>query len=92
LQFHPEVTHTPLGGEILRRFAVDICGARADWSPRATLDEQVERVRALVGERGRAVCALSGGVDSAGAAAIVHRAMGRRQTCIFVDTGLLRAG
>lgn len=92
LQFHPEVTHTPLGGEILRRFAVDICGARADWSPRATLDEQVERVRALVGERGRAVCALSGGVDSAVAAAIVHRAMGRRQTCIFVDTGLLRAG
>lgn len=92
VQFHPEVAHTAHGRDLLRNFVIDICQARADWSPTAVIDEQVERIREAVGERGRAICALSGGVDSAVAAALVHRAIGERQTCIFVDTGLLRDG
>ncbi|HEX8071400.1 MAG TPA: glutamine-hydrolyzing GMP synthase [Pyrinomonadaceae bacterium] len=91
VQFHPEVAHTPLGADILRNFVFGVCGARADWSAHSIIAEQVERVRAQVGA-GRAVCGLSGGVDSTVAAALVHEAIGERQTCIFVNTGLLREG
>ena len=91
VQFHPEVAHTPLGAQILRNFARDICQAEADWSAQAVIEEQVRKVGAQVGA-GRAVCGLSGGVDSAVAAALVHEAIGERQVCIFVDTGLLRDG
>lgn len=91
VQFHPEVVHTPCGAEILRNFAFNICHARPDWSAHSIITEQVERVRALVGE-GKVVCGLSGGVDSTVAAALVHEAIGDRQTCIFVNNGLLRDG
>ena len=91
LQFHPEVAHTPFGTQILQNFLFKVCGAPADWSPHAIINEQVERIRVKVGE-GRAVCGLSGGVDSTVAAALVHQAIGERQVCIFVDTGLLREG
>jgi GMP synthase (glutamine-hydrolysing) len=92
LQFHPEVAHTPLGAQVLRNFLIRVCQCRGDWSPRAVIDEQVGSIQKLLGENGRAVCGLSGGVDSTVAAAIVHQAIGERQTCIFVDTGLLREG
>ena len=91
VQFHPEVAHTPLGARVLRNFLFSVCGCRGDWSPEAVIEEQVARIRAKLGE-GRAVCGLSGGVDSTVAAALVHRAIGDRQTCIFVDNGLLREG
>ncbi len=89
IQFHPEVVHTPHGGEILTRFLRDITGCRENWSPASVIDEQVEAIRAQVGE-GRAICGLSGGVDSATAALLVHRAIGERLTCVFVDHGLMR--
>jgi GMP synthase (glutamine-hydrolysing) len=92
LQFHPEVAHTPLGGQILRNFLFDICGCRGDWSPSAVIAEQVSIVRDLVGAEGHVVCGLSGGVDSTVAAVLVHQAIGERQVCIFVDNGLLREG
>ena len=92
VQFHPEVAHTPLGAHVLRNFLFSVCGLRGDWSPEAVIEEQVERIRALLGDEGRAVSGLSGGVDSTVAAALVHRAVGDRQTCIFVDNGLLREG
>jgi GMP synthase (glutamine-hydrolysing) len=91
VQFHPEVVHTPLGAQVLNNFVLAICRARADWSPTAIIDEQVHKIRAEVGD-GRVVCGLSGGVDSTVAAALVHQAIGERQVCIFVDTGLLREG
>jgi GMP synthase (glutamine-hydrolysing) len=91
VQFHPEVTHTPLGVEILRNFVLDICQAHADWTPDSIINEQVNLIRAEVKE-GKVVCALSGGVDSTVAAAMVHQAVGERQTCIFVNTGLLKEG
>ena len=91
VQFHPEVAHTPMGAEILRNFVLGICRARGDWSARSIITEQVEQIRQQVG-LGRAVCGLSGGVDSTVAAALVHEAIGERQTCIFVNTGLLREG
>lgn len=91
VQFHPEVIHTPLGGKLLANFTQLICGACADWSPRAIIAEQIERIRTQVGN-GRVVCGLSGGVDSTVAATLVHQAIGERQTCIFIDTGLLREG
>ena len=91
VQFHPEVAHTPLGSQVIRNFLQKICHARADWSPRSIITAQVEKIRALVGD-GTAVCGLSGGVDSTVAAALVQLAIGERQTCIFVDTGLLRDG
>ena len=90
LQFHPEVAHTPLGAQILRNFLFNICGCKGDWTPAAAIDEQVERIRATLGETGRAICGLSGGVDSSVAAALVHRAVGDRQVCFFIDNGLLR--
>ena len=73
-------------------FLFSICGCRGDWSPKAVIEEQVGRIREVVGETGRVVCGLSGGVDSTVAAALVHQAIGERQTCIFVDNGLLRDG
>jgi len=91
VQFHPEVAHTEGGNEILANFVHRICGAEGSWTMEAFVDEAVAGVRAKVGE-GRAVCALSGGVDSAVAAELVHRALGDRLTCIFVDNGLLRQG
>jgi GMP synthase (glutamine-hydrolysing) len=91
LQFHPEVVHTEGGSELLRNFVHGICGCSDSWTMEAFIDEAVAAVRAQVGE-GRAVCGLSGGVDSSVAAALVHRALGDRLTCIFVDHGLLRAG
>jgi GMP synthase (glutamine-hydrolysing) len=91
LQFHPEVVHTPYGREILRNFLYRLCGCTGDWTPGSFIEESVTRVRAQVGD-GRVICALSGGVDSAVAAALVHRAVGDQLTCIFVDNGLLRAG
>ncbi len=89
LQFHPEVAHTPNGKQILENFVRQICGCHADWSPASFVHMAIERVNEQVGE-GKAVCGLSGGVDSAVAAALVARAMGDRLTCIFVDNGLLR--
>ncbi len=91
LQFHPEVVHTPQGGELLRRFLYDLCGCMGDWTPEAFIEATTARVREQVGA-GDVVCGLSGGVDSAVTAALVHRAIGDRLTCIFVDTGLLRQG
>jgi len=92
LQFHPEVAHTPLGAQILRNFLFEICGCKGDWTPAAAIEEQVERIRATLGETGRAICGLSGGVDSSVAAALVYRAVGDRQTCFFIDNGVLREG
>jgi GMP synthase (glutamine-hydrolysing) len=92
VQFHPEVAHTPLGGQILRNFLFEICGCKGDWSPNAVIEEQVAAIAQQVGNDARVVCGLSGGVDSTVAAALVHRAIGERQTCLFVDNGLLREG
>jgi GMP synthase (glutamine-hydrolysing) len=91
VQFHPEVAHTPRGLDVLRRFLFQACGLLPEWTPVNVIDRAVQRVRLQVGE-GRALCALSGGVDSAVAALLVHRAIGKNLTCVFVDTGLLRAG
>lgn len=91
VQFHPEVKHTPLGQEILRRFLFDVCGAKADWTVSSFIDDQVKVIRERVGDK-RAICALSGGVDSAVAAALVHKAIGDRLVCVFVNHGLLRRG
>ena len=92
VQFHPEVAHTPLGAQILRNFLFEICKCRGDWSPAAAIDEQVARIRETVGENDRVICGISGGVDSSVAAALVHRAIGERQTCLFINNGLLREG
>jgi GMP synthase (glutamine-hydrolysing) len=91
VQFHPEVAHTPFGKEILQNFIFKVCGAKADWSPQSIIGEQVAKIRRQVGTE-RVICGLSGGVDSTVAAALVHEAVGDRQTCIFVDTGLLKEG
>ena len=91
VQFHPEVSHTPLGKEVLRNFLFEICGCRGDWTSKQFIAEEIEKIRALVGETANVVCGLSGGVDSTVAATLVHEAVGNRQTCIFVNNGLLRA-
>ncbi|WP_242333887.1 MULTISPECIES: glutamine-hydrolyzing GMP synthase [Anaeromyxobacter] len=91
VQFHPEVVHTPLGKDILRNFAYRVCGCSGSWSMRAYVEIAVEQIRAQVKD-GHVLCALSGGVDSAVAALLVHRAIGDRLRCIFVDNGVLRAG
>ena len=89
VQFHPEVEHTPNGLTVLERFLRKGCGAGPSWSMRSIIDTAVASIREQVGD-GRAICGLSGGVDSAVAAALVHRAIGDRLTCVLVDTGLLR--
>ena len=92
IQFHPEVVHTPAGTTILRNFLVNVCHCRQDWTPGNLIAEGVHQIRTQVGAGHEVICALSGGVDSAVAAAIVHRAIGDRLTCIFVDNGLMRRG
>jgi len=91
MQFHPEVRHTPQGAEMLRRFAVEICGATPDWTPDSIIQESVAAIRAQVGEQ-RVLAAISGGVDSSVATALVHRAVGDQLQAVFVNNGLLRCG
>ncbi len=90
VQFHPEVHHTRLGNEILRNFALNICAAQPTWTGQRFIEDSIEEVRKRVGPTGRAICALSGGVDSSVAATLVHRAIGDRLTCVFVNNGVLR--
>jgi len=89
VQFHPEVVHTQMGQDLLKHFLYDACGCRPSWTMLSVIETQVEAIRAQVGD-GRAICGLSGGVDSAVAAALVHKAIGHQLTCVFVDTGLMR--
>ena len=90
VQFHPEVHHTTLGTEILKNFALEICGITPNWTAQHFVDATVAQVRETVGTEGRAICGLSGGVDSSVAAVLVHRAIGDRLTCVFVNNGVLR--
>ncbi|MDP2398815.1 MAG: glutamine-hydrolyzing GMP synthase [Burkholderiales bacterium] len=89
VQFHPEVTHTPQGRALIERFVLGICGLKGDWSMPNYVDEAVERIRHAVGKE-EVILGLSGGVDSSVAAALIHRAIGKQLTCVFVDNGLLR--
>ena len=89
VQFHPEVHHTPFGTEMLRRFVVEVCGAQPNWTPEAIIDESVARIQTQVGNQ-RVLSAVSGGVDSSVATALVHRAVGDQLVAVFVDNGLLR--
>lgn len=91
VQFHPEVTHTPEGKEILSNFAFEICGCSPNWTMASFIERTVQEIRTKVGEK-HVVCGLSGGVDSSVAAALVYRAIGDKLTCIFVDNGVLRKG
>jgi GMP synthase (glutamine-hydrolysing) len=91
VQFHPEVVHTPHGQDMLKNFLYEVAGAVPAWTPAAVIEEQVERIRAQVGSE-RVLCALSGGVDSAVAALLVHKAVGDQLTCVFVDHGFMRKG
>ena len=91
VQHHPEVVHSQGGQELLRRFLFDIAGCRGDWTMASIVEDQVAAIRAQVGDQ-RAICGLSGGVDSSVAAALVHRAIGSQLTCVYVDTGLMRRG
>jgi GMP synthase (glutamine-hydrolysing) len=92
LQFHPEVAHTPLGAQVLKNFLMRVCGCRGDWTPHTFISEKIEQIRDEVGEKSNVICGISGGVDSAVAAALVNRAIGSRQLCVFVNNGLLREG
>src|SRR5207247_1039783 len=89
LQFHPEVVHTPNGKQLLENFLLRVCGCRGDWTAGNFIADSILRIREQVGG-GRVICALSGGVDSAVTAALIHRAIGDQLTCIFVNNGLLR--
>src|SRR5205085_4066076 len=89
IQFHPESVHTPYGQQVLTNFLRDVCGCEQSWSPSSIIDSRIERIRDQVGD-GRAICGLSGGVDSSVAALLVHRAIGSQLTCVFVDHGLMR--
>ncbi len=90
VQFHPEVNHTPNGIELLKHFAIGICGAKPEWTPSSIIEDSVKRIREQVGSQ-RVLAAVSGGVDSSVAAALVHKAIGDQLVCVFVDNGLLRA-
>ncbi|MGA8059909.1 MAG: glutamine-hydrolyzing GMP synthase, partial [Candidatus Binataceae bacterium] len=92
IQFHPEVAHTPCGVQVLSNFVHKICGEAGDWTPAAFVETKLAEIRTRVGSDGRVLMGLSGGVDSSVAAALIHRAIGDRLKCVFVDTGLLRAG
>jgi GMP synthase (glutamine-hydrolysing) len=92
VQWHPEVLHSEHGQQVLEHFLHHIAGCRPTWTMVNIVEEQIESIRSQIGDRGKAICGLSGGVDSAVAAALLHEAMGDRLTCIFVDTGLLRQG
>jgi GMP synthase (glutamine-hydrolysing) len=91
VQFHPEVAHTPRGQEIMKAFLYDVAGCRPTWTNVSIIEEAIDEIRSQVGSE-RVICGLSGGVDSAVAAALVHKAVGDQLTCVFVDTGLLRLG
>ncbi|MGE0880848.1 MAG: glutamine-hydrolyzing GMP synthase [Acidimicrobiia bacterium] len=91
VQFHPEVMHTPRGQELLKRFLYEVCDCRPTWTMTSIIESGVEQVRAQVGDA-KVICGLSGGVDSAVAAALVHKAIGHQLTCVYVDTGLMREG
>ncbi|HEX2068975.1 MAG TPA: glutamine-hydrolyzing GMP synthase [Actinomycetota bacterium] len=91
VQFHPEVAHTPRGMDVMKRFLYDGCNLLPEWTPSNVIERAVERIRLQVGDA-QVLCALSGGVDSAVAALLVYKAIGKSLTCVFVDTGLLRAG
>ena len=91
IQFHPEVVHTPYGQQVLERFLREIAGCEERWSPESVISEQVAKIREVVGD-GQVICGLSGGVDSAVAAMLVHRAVGDQLTCVLVDHGLMRKG
>jgi GMP synthase (glutamine-hydrolysing) len=91
VQFHPEVTHTPEGGQILRNFLYEVCKAAGNWGPGSIIEHAVAQIRTTVDERSQVICGLSGGVDSSVTAALLNRAIPGRLTCIFVDNGLLRA-
>lgn len=92
VQYHPEVVHTTHGQHVIERFLTDACGAERSWTMASVIDTQVALIQEQVGDEGRVICALSGGVDSAVAAALVHKAVGDRLTCVYVDTGLMRKG
>lgn len=89
LQFHPEVVHTPRGTEILKKFLYDVCGCKATWTMGSFIEDQIQKIRETVGDK-PVICGMSGGVDSSTAALLVHKAIGKQLTCIFVDHGLLR--
>jgi GMP synthase (glutamine-hydrolysing) len=92
IQFHPEVVHTPCGTQVLRNFALALCGEPGDWTTASIVETKLAEIRAQVGPKDRVIMGLSGGVDSSVAAALIHRAIGTRLMSVFVDTGLLRAG